>query len=492
MRPADSVTPGVPVGLVFDLARVTIELSAPLGIGSGYARDLEDRPCVLDASGLPAIPGSSLAGVLRSAICARRDPVKAEQAFGYQAKDKGSPSRIEVSWGHVHDSENSPAATRVTTLDDPLLMGLRIPVVRDHVRIDGFGAGAEHGKYDESLVPRGARFTFEVVVHDGSPVSLAEIVSLLRGGKLRLGGGTRRGHGAFEVVQVRGRRFDLRVPEHRTVFERLPRTIRTVVSSKDLPVVEEASPDAGTPGEIDVVLELRPSDFLLVGQGEPMPPDPVPEEWRVPDIHPVHEPWIQWNQGKGVLQNRAYLVPGTALKGALRHRTAFHAYRLARRFAEAATFADAEPMPPEIALLFGEIKRSHNDEGGEDTGRPGHVFVDDCWFAHEPQRHCLDHVSIDRFSGAPLDGHLFREEALWFGKETPPLRFRLRVENLQLETATDPTGGGDEAIIRRARAAFLCAIRDLCAGRLPIGSAAGRGHGTMTGEVPKEVESWAG
>ena len=52
-------------GIVFALAHVTIELSTPLTIGTGNGDDLNDSTCVLDTNGLPTIPGTSLAGMLR-------------------------------------------------------------------------------------------------------------------------------------------------------------------------------------------------------------------------------------------------------------------------------------------------------------------------------------------------------------------------------------------------------------------------------------------
>ena len=48
------------------LARVTIEFLTPFHVGNGQPDDLTDSPVIRDPSGLPTIPGSSIAGVLRS------------------------------------------------------------------------------------------------------------------------------------------------------------------------------------------------------------------------------------------------------------------------------------------------------------------------------------------------------------------------------------------------------------------------------------------
>ena len=48
-----------------DLIRCTIELDSPLIIGTGKGDSLHDAVFVQDANGLPVIPGTTIAGVLR-------------------------------------------------------------------------------------------------------------------------------------------------------------------------------------------------------------------------------------------------------------------------------------------------------------------------------------------------------------------------------------------------------------------------------------------
>ena len=88
------------------LARVTIETCSALSIGSGAYHPQRDCQVVRDANGLPAVPGTSIAGVLRHLVF---DLVGNEEGtaelFG---SIEGGPSRVEVSWAHIHDTNDKP------------------------------------------------------------------------------------------------------------------------------------------------------------------------------------------------------------------------------------------------------------------------------------------------------------------------------------------------------------------------------------------------
>jgi hypothetical protein len=83
------------------------------------------------------------------------------------------------------------------------------------------------------------------------------------------------------------------------------------------------------------------------------------------------------------------------------------------------------------------------------------------------------HVSLDRFTSAPLAGHLFSEAMLY---ET----------ELAIDVVVDLAGPGDAGRpldLRDELQALRRALRDLCKGRLALGAAGARGHGTFTGSA---------
>lgn len=462
-------------GLEFTLLRVTIELTSPLTIGTGGSHDFVDTPCVTDAEGLPAIPGSSLAGVLRHLAAGDEDPdrsLRCTEAFGFQRGNDGDASLIEVSWGQVHDENDCPVPMRsVRRAGDETLAFLAAGTTRDHVRLNGHGAVDGDGKYDVHSVPAGARFTFEIVVHAGSPVDAAEIVALLQSPWSRLGGSARRGLGAFKVARAHTGQFDLRKAAGRAAFLRLPRALHEPVPAGILTAV--AVEAAGAPrGVFRGCLRLAPQDLWLVGGGNADDFPGISQAGRDGiDLVPLSERRIVWRGGKAGLSAPQALLPGSSVKGALRHRTAFHARRLRRAWAHAGS-AEARGVPEEIDDLFGSVKeRSAEDRDVHEDARegaPGCLFIEDCWI-EDPETLALDHVSLDRFSGGPLDGHLFSEAPLFGIAVEIPLALDLR--------GRSPT----DELRARALSALRASLRDLCRGRLALGSGSNKGHGYFSG-----------
>ena len=90
------------------LARFVIEAETPLAVGSGERDVMTDRLVATDVNGLPYIPGTALAGVLRNAFSATVYKETLINLFGYaeqdvkeenkgkkeQEKDKGKGSRL--------------------------------------------------------------------------------------------------------------------------------------------------------------------------------------------------------------------------------------------------------------------------------------------------------------------------------------------------------------------------------------------------------------
>jgi CRISPR/Cas system CMR subunit Cmr4 (Cas7 group RAMP superfamily) len=473
--------------------RVTVESTSCFTIGTGGGDDLRDSICVTDANGLPALPATSIAGVLRSLI--RRRSVELEnEIFGYLGRDggrtssDGQASRLEVSWGHVHDSKDrvvpmrAPLARRDT---DAVLEFLRVGVTRDHVSIGPNGVVAGRKKFDETLVPVGARFTFELQLRGEATSPEAEarhaareeaILTALRSDGVRFGGRTRMGHGRFRVQALAGRRFVLRAG-HPDVKAWLAHPVR-VDAPAALPALDCKRTHVDHLTVLDV--ELAPEDYWLVGGGEPHPRFALSRgsEQKTPDTVPLTQKRIQWGKGGATVDDERVeaLIPGTSIKGALRHRFVY----LARC---AGLGASDFPWRELDTALFGTIKggaASTDDDGNraateENDGLPGCVFIDDVCLPLEPDDRtgdgALDHVCLDRFSGAPVNGMLFNEAPRYkTDKGKQPLRFSIVV---------------DRAPSLPAKALHLLkeALDDLVNGRLALGAGSNRGHGYFRGKI---------
>lgn len=470
-------------GLNFQLARITIEALTPFAVGAGRGDDLVDSVWVTDANGLPAIPGTSLAGVLRAAVVrdqalnndTGRSIARDKSLFGYQDGNVGKASRVELSWAQVHDESDTPVPFRGARLDSEILGFLASGLRRDHVRINSSGVADSRGKFDEALIPRGARFTFELRIDQGSREELELLLMLLDGAAMRIGGRTRRGFGCIKVICANVAHFDLSKVDDRRRYQMLPTELHKRVPDGIL------SPWAGSVHQggrwKSIRISLLPEDFWMIGGGENSSLSMHSVD-RVSDICPYTERMIKWRNGKASVVSAVAVVPASSVKGALRHRVAFHALRQD-------LIGLAEPTPhmtgprhhlsidelPEVCSLFGQLLDTSNKRG-----RPGRVFLKDIYISSgngAPKGGWLDHVSVNRFTGGALDGRLFSEAPLFGG-------------GYELELLIDSVG-----IDENSRLALFRALRDLCEGRLAIGAGGNRGHGFMKGQLDEHADGVA-
>ena len=192
------------------LLRAVIEFATPFLIASGRGERIADAEFVADANGLPMIPGSSIAGVLRSMM---QDEDEAEKIFGYQRGSDGSGSLLSVSCGFIHNSSDKPTDGIVPSeaLCDEVLTTAMTPVLRDHVRINHKGAADNRGKFDEYAVCAGQRFTFELEIAGGKEDRRLwdKVIKLITTNPLKFGGRTRQGYGACKLISLRESTFEL-------------------------------------------------------------------------------------------------------------------------------------------------------------------------------------------------------------------------------------------------------------------------------------------
>jgi CRISPR/Cas system CMR subunit Cmr4 (Cas7 group RAMP superfamily) len=462
------------------VARVTVEALAPLSVTTGLTTGLFDSALVRDADGLPAIPGTALAGVLRQLTRRHLGSAAADDVFGPTAtrSSEGKDSKIGVSWARIHGRDDRPAVPRPPPGDAFLAslrrMTLDEPSVRDRVRLNerGVADAAERGKFDRSVIPRGTRFTFHLHLWStGSPQERQRwlrILGLMNQPLFAVGGAVRSGLGRLVPRRIRTTAFDLVSPRGRDAFRaaRAPRdgflTRPDHPWPEDVPDVDEPTIAKPTSTVMENV-DLEATDFLRVGPGR----GPLPTangRSREPDLCPFVEPVVEWSEeGEGSIQPWL-VIPGSGIKGALRHRTAFHLGRLLKgSFAEETSGLVSDEVCIEERRLFGDAK-------GRSIGHAGRVFVDDVPVAKvsDPtvRSAVMPHNSIDRFTAGVRDGFLFSEQILW------------RIGGLRLRVVLDDA---DPPVSDVSKRALRMAIEDLRTGALALGGGTGRGHGTLRG-----------
>lgn len=473
-----------PVHLVL---RGVLEARSPISLGSGEATPFQDMTLVRDASGLPLIPGSSLAGVLRSHYAARTG--SAEQAahwFGQAERNAERASRVSISSASIHGSDDRPVSGLVDPAEiagDPVLglLSRDAPVLRDHVRIGEAGVADDAGKFDRALIPSGARFSFEIFLRASDAersearAFLSALAGIMTSPLFRLGGATRRGYGRaaidlesshlgeWDLTQESGRKAQLAYA--RSELGDRPEACGFQPIEQDVDTTVEA-----------VVIRSKVSQlegsFLRTGAGPAIPVRHAGEgqEARDPDASPLVEAAIVYEDGKGRIEtgpdsgnSLRFVLPGSGIKGAIRHRTLFEWRRLT------GTACDDDDARREWAQLFGAIADTVD---GKATGQAGAVYVEDsvieCSRA-DLERHLvhLDHVVIDRFTQGVRDGLLFGETAL-FGTS---FDIELAIDNRR-------TAGLDPSL----KKAFCRAVMALLSGRLAVGANDGDGMGRLVAE----------
>lgn len=443
--------------------RAVIEFVTPFLIGAGREGEISDSIFVSDANRLPVLPGSSIAGAVRSAFRAAYGQEEERRLFGFQEKQDGAGAMVSVSWGCILDSKGSPVEgiADAERLQDPVLLNARRPLIRDHVRINHRGASdaAEHGKFDEQAVSAGHRFIFEIELTgtEEDDASWDKLQRLLAEPSIRFGGKTRRGFGDFRFVQVMSRCFDLR--REFDEYKKHP-----VSLAEPSGVLKRVEIERETSRKI--LLTVKPLGYWMFGGGYDIKAD-----GKEADMAPFRDSRIVWTESGGKVSDSIAVIPATAIKGAIAHRVAFHYNALKAVFADQLDVDELKNNCGENNLavreLFGYCAGEDNEQGKE-SGHRGRVLLDDIFLTDEPSSQLVHHVGIDRFTGGARDSVLFSERPFWKG------------ESIALSLAiTDIQGIKDAPHVLEALRLSLC---DLAEGRLQIGAGSGRGLGYFQAE----------
>ncbi|WP_208029689.1 RAMP superfamily CRISPR-associated protein [Rhabdothermincola sediminis] len=488
----------------------TFEALTALHVG-GVPGDPEvDLTVALDGRERPYIPGTSLAGILRSA-CVR--------AAGTDAKQRDAIERI---WGGTPENRSEDTAASLVVVDDAVVCSSAPLELRDGIGIDRFtGTAAAHVKYVRQVIPRGS--TFEVHVTVDRPAELPDgttatdidtVIGLLTGLLV--------GHGTITVgaagTRGLGRVCATRESFHaqRLSFRDRSRTIEAVRGGAD--VTDELRVRATTAGgdEITITVHWAPDGPLMVKAGfDGLAVDTLPLTGIT-----GHDPTTKEAQ-------LGFLLPGSSIKGALRSRAELIVRTLrgvdvsapgqggapsTRRFLDQL----ADPALELVRWLFGSAPvepsgpRSNSHTSDEPQPGRGALSVDDCfskerfpadaWNAVigaakqksggdelDRLRTALSalglsglqpafHVAVDRWTGGAAEGLLFsvlEPHAL----EWEPVRIRLDLARLP------------DAVREAAICLLLVVLRDLAEGWVPFGFGTNRGLGaiqvrTVSIEVP--------
>jgi len=456
------------------IARITIQFTTAFHVGTGKGANGADVGVVLDPNGLPSLPGSSIQGVLRQTW----QDLGFDTAVWFGFDDKhdfakndpklknGRRSHVEVSWGLIHDRNDLPIEGLISpeTLDkDLVLRDASHPTLRDHVRINDRRTAEDRGKFDELAISAGHRFTFELKLISPNGDDAAQwnqLLGSLSHPLVRFGGKTRRGFGAFNPVRILAASFALANETQRNAFLDWPVTLA------ETPVAPEfLATDTAGPNYQNHSCDLTAAGLWMIGGGADDDAGSAP----------VRTTRIDWTNDKGK-PNPYFLIPGSSIKGALAHRTCFHANRLAKVFADEPGLDLSEVTGSNNAVvreLFGEIV-DHKKE----CGTPGRVFIDDVYLPVPESDSDLfpaqNHVAIDPFTGGAKDTALFQDRPLLGGEITVPIFLQTPQVGFKEMEITRINSEPKKAC---PKASFEAALENLKQGSLGIGAHSSRGYG---------------
>lgn len=465
---------------VLHIARVVLEAATPLSLSTGNPDGVFDTALVTDANDLPALPGTSLAGVLRHLW---RETYGKQQSddtlFGYQKKNRGDASRLAISWGAMLDSQGRAAEGLLAIkepqrLTDPVyadaLKLLDEPVFRNRVKLSHQGAAADTGKFDRAVLPRGHRFAVELRLwsDDKDDVNWYRLLNLLAHPTLRLGGATRTGLGKLHCFSCEERSFALSDQEDTRAYKGLPDALSNTSG------LNKFIPDLRTTSFITGTLRLSPRGFWRIGQRAT---DFRDTNQKPADLVPVTEPLIEWdNNGTPTIHEDTthLLFPASSLKGAMAHRLNFHCCRFSAPPIWADPGLPSEDRHELVDALFGSVKT-------KTKGQAGNLYIDDTFLpVSENRLKDVTHNSIDRFTGGVRNRVLFSELSI-HGSDAP-IDIKLTLDQSRLQQS-----GADLQVLRDALKATL---DDLCQGRLALGSRTSTGNGFFDGQLEGALKDW--
>jgi CRISPR/Cas system CSM-associated protein Csm3 (group 7 of RAMP superfamily) len=422
-------------------ADLILESATHLGAGRG---DAADMVLLRDGrSGAPLLPGTSLAGALRSHLAdilggygSDENPAVTRLFGGARGQDPGAQSPLIVfdSIGKLPDHQ---------TIE-----------IRDGVQIEtSRGIAEDHKKFDFEVVPAGTVFPlrFDLVVpearSEGELVGLlVRTLSGLAEGDISIGARRSRGLGSARTISWRAVRYDLQSKEGWIEWTRSDWEQPLSGASAPFDIPRQACQHAWQGLEfqefedrrrrIVVEAELVAAAGLLVRS--------APVEPGAPDA--VH----LRSGGRSIL-------PGTSIAGVLRTQ----ALRIAGVVRN--DKADAQRW---VERLFGP-KIEGTVPAANIALRASRLRVSESW-VQDGKRVRPSRVRIDRFTQGVVPGALFDEEPDYHG------RVRLRME---LRTPE-----------RGEMGLLVLLIKDLLTGEIAVGGTGAVGRGRFTGRATLRLE----
>lgn len=486
-----------------------LESDTALSIGSGKDSLTIDKIVARNAAGYPYIPGTALAGVLRNFLSKKIPAADINSFWGFTSGSKGQGSRVVVNSAHLLGHDGNIVLEGVPEFDSGIefYRVLNSLPERDYVRITERGTAEDGGKFDAELVYKGLRFitSIELLGTEEDKGVWTSILQTLTDPTFRIGGGTRKGYGKIRILKTTNVHLDLTQNADRDQYLKLDNSCKLPPS---LEWNDAYGNDTYSNDFYKYTIRLRAKDFFLFGAG--FGDDEADATYKT-------EKFFEWSDNKPKLVPGSYvLIPATSIKGALKHRVAYHYNRRTENFAgkkvtgrkdwrseltaqldvrfdsnqfesltleeleklvsdiKAMPFAEVNPVPKEdktieenlaVKEIFGFANETSNKK---QVGQRGRILLEDVYLkkTETDSEKVFDHVKIDRFSGGASDGALYQEKTI--SHQDSDITFIIYLHKDALKDSD-------------IKQSWHNTLDDLCNGRLALGGRTTKGHGLFYG-----------
>lgn len=409
---------------------------SPLRIGSGGG-DESDADVIKDRRGRPFIPGTSIAGVLRSCFLEE----EAKHLFGfvkiagkdynekaYRVEDPMEESRILVSDAVLAPGKEVDAAYEIT--------------LRDGVGLNDAGTAVTGAKFDYEVVDCSEPYTAVLELsHEIEQAQVDTLESILRrivNEGISFGARTTRGYGRMNAkVYKREFHFPVQLDDWLT-FDAFDQE-----RFGGDPLAGDIAEDAG---QILIDIEITMTGGFSVRQPTTRLPDEQRGEKTAPDSSP--------------LSNRGGfpVIPGTSWGGSFRH----HMRDLIR---DGMPEDQKERMLSSLDCLFGMPMSEGKSKGKKHKSE---IKLSET-SVEESARYNVTRTAIDRFTNAPSSQALFTSEIAQGGKGSLQIRLPVRINQVSW-----PELAKDYPVLLKLLAA---ALFDLDCGLMTVGGEGSVGRG---------------
>jgi len=480
--------------MTYQVITGTLKARTAVHVGSGAGSDLTDALLRRNTAGQLIIPGTTIAGALRTLVTRLAPRLKLKNnkvCAALTGSDDSCDCAVCHLFGDINPSDAEDAeseASRILVFNARLKGDAPQPFIRDGVGINRTtGAAARAGgvKFDVEVLPADTEFGLRLELRDvdedeNDKLLLAAVLTEWEAGRVWLGGNVARGLGGFKLDDVAYKTLALDTADNLLTFLKEDKPWQEAqresnwLQSQMESVQTTAPPDQVLPvarrwvaitGTLQAQGPLLTNDATISGQTgfDHAPLLAQLDDWA----HPV----LAGSGLRGVLRSHAERIARTLATHNADSKTAF----LHTCPACSPVESHADKPLASCDTLLKDVEFPTDKEVSDkhlclacrlfgSTRRGSRLLVEDAPYQPteaqlKPVLKMMDFLAIDRFTGGGAEGAKFDALALW----KPAFNLRLHLENPELWEL------GWLALV----------LRDLQEGWLTVGFGAAKGFGQV-------------